>query len=296
MPDPVITPPSAPAPAYTKPIQTLAVLGLGLLGGSMGLAAIANRVAVHVVGWSHRRETRDTALARRAVHSICETPEQAVGGADMVVLATPIDAMPDLMKKIAPALVRGTLVTDVGSTKRRVVTAAAELLPRHVLFCGSHPMAGGEKGGIAQARVDLFQGQLAILTPIESTDPRAIHSFEQFYLSLGMRVARMRPDTHDRRIAMVSHMPHVVAAAIVGAQADSSQSLAGPGYRDATRIAMGDPSLWADIVLDNRDNFLHALDRVSDELQLVKQLVNSGDRRSLLAWLEENAKTRKEVV
>jgi len=281
--------------AQPKPVQTLVILGLGLLGGSIGLAAIANRLATHVVGWSHRPETRAKALARRAVHAVTDTPEQAVSGADMVILATPIDAMPDLMQRIADRMVRGTLVTDVGSTKRRVVDAARQLLPRHILYCGSHPMAGGEKAGVEHARADLFQSQLAILTPTESTDPRAIAAFEQFYLGMGMRVARMRPDTHDRRIALVSHLPHVVAAALVSTQRDDSQSLAGPGYRDATRIAMGDAKLWADIVLDNRDNMLNSITHFQDEIALLKGLITAGDRRSLVAWLEEAAKTRKEV-
>jgi prephenate dehydrogenase len=270
--------------------RRISILGVGLLGGSLGLAAKARISNCTVVGYAHREATLKAALGLGAIDEGYEDLGCAVRGADCVMLCTPVGLFRDLLSRVAPLLGDGTIVSDVGSTKRGIVAAAEELLPAGASFVGSHPMAGSEKRGVQFARANLYDGALCILTPTPRTAPAAVAAMEQFWGVMGMRTCRMSPQEHDRRLADVSHLPHAVAAALVSMQDPASIGLAGKGFSDMTRIAGGDGALWRDIFLDNRDNVRQSLTRLIDELNAFGALLEPGRSDDLRAWLDEAAR------
>jgi prephenate dehydrogenase len=273
--------------------RDLSILGVGLLGGSIALAARDKLSNCKITGYGHRRQTLDEALNAGVIHEGYADPASAVRGADFVVLCTPVGTFTELLRAIAPALAPGAIVTDVGSTKRSIVRAAAEHLPAGVSFVGSHPMAGSEKRGLQYARADLTRGALCIVTPTDHTPPAATEAVESFWRLIGMRTARMSADEHDRRLADVSHLPHALAAALVTMQENASLDLAGNGFRDATRIAAGDAGLWRDIFLDNRDNVRDSARRLRDELDALLERLEPDRPDELHDWLDRAAQRRK---
>lgn len=272
--------------------RRLSILGVGLLGGSIGLAVKSKLSDCTVVGYGHRRSTLDKALAMGAVDEVYDAPATAVRGADLVILCTPVGTFPDLLRQTGPSLATGAIVTDVGSTKASVVESAGELLPRAAHFVGSHPMAGSEKRGVEFARADLLAGALCIVTPDESSDAGAVERVQAFWRGLGMRTTRLSPSEHDRRLADVSHLPHAVAAALMHMQDDASFALAGRGFADTTRIAAGDAALWRDILLDNRDNVIEGIERLSGQLAELARRLRAGDGDAVANWLDAAAQRR----
>lgn len=272
--------------------RRLSILGVGLLGGSIGLAVKSKLSDCTVAGYGHRRSTLDKALAMGAVDEVYDTAGAAVRGADLVLLCTPVGTFPDLLRQIGPALATGAIVTDVGSTKASVVESAGKLLPRTAHFVGSHPMAGSEKRGVEFARADLLAGALCIVTPDESSDAGAVERVEAFWRRLGMRTTRVSPAEHDRRLADVSHLPHAVAAALIRMQDAASFALAGRGFADATRIAAGDAGLWRDILLDNRENVVDGIERLSGQLAELARHLRAGDGGAVANWLDAAAARR----
>jgi len=275
-------------------VRRLSILGVGLLGGSLGLAAKRRIDGVRVVGYGHRPQTLDAALARGAIDEAATDPAAAVAGADLVVLATPVGLFRELLVRIAPALDSNAIVTDVGSTKRTVAAAAAEVLPeRGRFFVPSHPMAGSEKRGVEFADAELFQNAVCILTPTAATDLRAVEAIESLWRTVGMRTTRLTPDEHDRRLADVSHLPHALAAALVAMQDDASLHLIGKGFLDATRIAAGDGGLWRDIFLDNRDHLADAIRNYRQVLDGLLALLEPEKGDALKKWLDDAALKRE---
>ena len=274
-------------------MKRLSILGVGLLGGSVGLAAKPAINGVCVVGYGHRAATLEEAVRRGAIDVPARSAAAAVAGADLVLLCTPVGLFGDLLKQIAPALRDGAIVTDVGSTKRSVVEVAERILPPRVRFVGSHPMAGSEKRGVQYASADLFQGAVCITTPTPRTDRSALEEVESFWRLLGMDVTRLSPEEHDRRLADISHLPHAVAAALVALQDDATFPLAGQGFRDATRIAAGDPPMWRDILLDNRDNLRDSIKRFRQQLDDLLARLDTDDPDAARAWLEQAATRRR---
>jgi len=270
----------------------IAILGVGLMGGSIGLACRADANHLKIAGYGHRLEDLKLAMDRGAIGRATGDPAAAVADADLVILCTPVGLFRNLMATIAPALKPGAIVTDVGSTKRSGTELAKELLPPHVQFVGSHPMVGGEKHGIANARADLLTGALCIVTPVESTDPAAVVAIEGFWQQLKMRTTRMSPEVHDQLTADISHLPHAVAAALVRIQSPESLRVAARGFLDATRIAGGDSALWRDIFLDNRDNLKAGVVRLQAELQQLLARLEAGDADAVQEWLGAASKVR----
>jgi prephenate dehydrogenase len=273
--------------------KCLSILGVGLLGGSMGLAVKADGSAGKVVGYGHRASTLEEALRLGAIDRAEARPADAVRGADLVVLCTPVGLFESLLTEIAQTLQPGAIVTDVGSTKRSVVALAERILPRGVHFVGSHPMAGSEKRGVQHASADLFHGAVCITTPTSKTDPSAVEQIEAFWRRLGMTTTRLSPDEHDRLLADMSHLPHALAAALVTMQEEASLPLAGKGFRDATRIAAGDGGLWRDILLDNRDNLRASAERLRQQLQELLDRLDACDADGVKAWLDAAAARRQ---
>jgi prephenate dehydrogenase len=225
-----------------------------------------------------------------------DQPGVAVRGADLVILCTPVSAIRPLLAQIAGDLAEGAVVTDVGSTKRSIVEAGENLLPPGVHFVGSHPMAGSEKRGVQFAREDLFAGALCITTPTARTHPPALQQVEAFWQQLGMRITRLAPDEHDRLLADVSHLPHVLAGALVAMQDDQAFDLCGKGFLDVTRIASGDGGLWRDILLDNRDNVRRSIKKFTEQLRELEVLLETQQPDALESWLSAAAARRQKLL
>ena len=273
--------------------KRLSILGVGLLGGSIGLAVRERVKQCHIVGYGHRASTLEAAMASGAIQAASRSAAEAVGGADLVVLCTPVGIFESILEQIAPALSPGAIVTDVGSTKRSVVATAERVLPGHVSFVGSHPMAGSEQRGVEFATADLFRDAVCITTPTDRTNRQALNEVESFWRVLGMHLVRLSPAEHDRRLADVSHLPHALAAALMTMQEPQSLPLAGKGFRDSTRIAGGDGGLWRDIFIDNRDNLRDSIRRLRAQLEQLETHLQGADADAVKAWLDAAASRRR---
>jgi cyclohexadieny/prephenate dehydrogenase len=273
-------------------IDTLTIVGVGLLGGSVGLAAQARGLVRRVVGVGRDRTRLDCARASGAVTDVEVDLAAGVRDADLVVFCTPVDRIAGQVLDAAPNVRPGAVVSDVGSTKTNIVSALTGRLPSGVTFVGAHPMAGSEKTGVEFARADLFEDRVTVVTPTPSSPPFAVNLVEQFWEGLGSRVLRMTPEEHDRAVAATSHVPHAVAAALAGGLPIDLLSLAASGFRDTTRIAAGDPDLWAAIFRANRPAALTGLRRVADRLDEFRRLLEADDGPGLVRFLTEGKQVR----
>ncbi|MBI2152486.1 MAG: prephenate dehydrogenase/arogenate dehydrogenase family protein [Candidatus Rokubacteria bacterium] len=280
-------------------IRRLAVVGLGLLGGSVAKAVRERGLAREVVAVGRRIESLTAALSDGAVHRITTDLADGLAGADVVLLATPVATAEGLLPKVWQAAADGAVITDVGSTKGPIVRCA-EALPteRSVAFVGSHPMAGSELSGYGVSRADLFPGALVIVTPTERTDPLAVKRVSEFWEALGCRVSAMDPDDHDRAAAAVSHLPHLVAYALVEAVARLNPSffgVAARGFKDTTRIAASDARVWREIFLSNRAALGEALEAFRAALGELDRLVAEEDGEGLELRLDEIRRRRSRL-
>ena len=280
-------------------VKKLAICGLGLIGGSIGLAARERRLAREVCGLGRRPGSVRTATRMGVVDVATRDPAEAVRGAEMVVLAVTLGATAAVAERVRPHLPAGCVVTDVGSCKRLVIGRTQKALGRDVRFVGAHPIAGSERSGMEASRADLFEGAPCILTPVRGTDPAAMENTAAFWEALGARVCVMSPAAHDRVVAAVSHLPHLVAAALVNASAGMRGGerpvldYAGSGFRDTTRVAAGDPGIWAEIAADNPREILRLVDRVERQLSLLKTALRRRDREALRRFLARAAAARR---
>lgn len=271
-------------------IETVAIAGLGLMGGSLGLALRAHGAVRAVRGYARRQSVRDQALASGAVDGVYASVSEAASIADLVVLCTPVLTIPALAKEILGALKPGTLVTDVGSTKQWLTNELCSIFADSgVTYIGSHPMAGSEKAGIEAARADLYEGACVLVTPTSPADSDATQRLVAFWESVGSAVTVMSPEEHDRIIARTSHLPHLTAALLMAAVDRDDCHVApfcGPGFRDTTRIAAGAEDVWHDIVKSNSTAIRHELDVLKEGIDGLCGLLDHGDYegvRSLLA-------------
>jgi len=262
----------------------MAVIGVGLIGGSLALALRRRGLVGEIVGVGRSAENLAVARRRRIVDRITTDPAEGVRDADLVVLATPVGALAEVGKAIAPALGPGAVVTDVGSTKGSVLRDLEPVIPPHAFFVAAHPIAGTEDSGAAAAEEDLFEGSRCILTPAAGTDPKALARVRRMWRAVGARVIEMDAEVHDRILGAVSHLPHVVAYALVNAVTDlrkDALDYAGGGFRDFTRIAASHPVMWRDIVLANRESVLAGIDATLAELSRMRAWIDRREGRAL---------------
>jgi len=260
-------------------VRRLAVLGVGLLGGSVALAARRRGVAAQVVGSGRRREALRAARERGVVDAVAP-PEDAVRGADLVVLATPVGVMAGLLGRVAGALAPGCVVTDVGSVKGAPCETLPGLLPPGVHYVGAHPMAGSHLRGVEHAREDLFEGAACAVTATPGSDPEAVARAVAFWEALGARVVQRGPEAHDREVAWVSHVPHALAFAFARAFAaapPTAGELAGGGFHDFTRIARSEAEMWSDILTANRKAVVGPLQQVGEALAGLARAIEEDD-------------------
>ncbi len=269
-----------------KGLKNITVIGLGLLGGSLGLAIDSVLPHVRRLGWSHRKQTRDKALSLDTVDEVFDELADSVKDADLVILASPIGTFSEQFKVIAPVLKPGAVITDVGSTKVLPVRWARQSLSREVHFVGSHPMAGSEQQGVDYARADLFQDANCILTPTPKSSPEAVALLWEFWELLGMRVSEMTPSIHDRVVGNISHLPHVLAMALINISMPDQTLFCGKGFLDTTRIASGPANVWRDILMANADNTAKGIDKLISELVAVQTVLKERKSESIYQMLE----------
>ena len=279
--------------------KRITLVGVGLLGGSLGLALRKRRLAGSVVGFVRRAGSVRECERAGAVDLATRDLSEAVQGAELVVLCTPIGQMPELMERMLPTLERGAVVTDVGSVKAGIVQTLETMVQSvGAHFIGSHPMAGAERTGVSAARPDLFVNAVCVVTPTVQSDKNALRKVEQLWKSVGSRVLRLKPSVHDALVSRSSHLPHVVAAGLANfvlqAQQVGNQGiLCANGFRDTTRVASGSPEMWRDIAVANRENLLRALEGFVGGLQDFRRVLKSGDAKAISRFFEQ-AKSRRD--
>ncbi len=266
-------------------------MGVGLLGGSLGLALKQRRLAGEVVGFVRRAASVAECERAGAVDQATLDPAEAVRGSELVIFCTPIARMRPLLEQARAGIERGAVITDVGSVKAPVVAGLEALAARAgAAFIGSHPMAGGEKTGVAAARGDLFAEAICVLTPTRRTRPEALRSVETLWREVGSRVLTLSPRRHDELVSRSSHLPHLLAAEIAALVLNPKRPpeqalLCANGFRDTTRIASGSPEMWRDIALANRTNLARDLSRVIRDLGQLRAALQRGDERYLERFL-----------
>jgi prephenate dehydrogenase len=273
-------------------LGTLTIVGVGLIGGSIGLAVKRHGLAERVVGVGRRPEPLRFGQEHGILDAFSLDVAAGVHDAEMVVFCTPVQRIVDQARAAAPHCPAGCLLTDVGSTKAAIVEALECRLPAGVHFVGSHPLAGSEKQGCEHASAQLFDGRLTIVTQTPHTDRPALDKAAAFWQGLSSRVRIMGPQEHDRALATTSHLPHLVAAALASMLPTGLHALTASGFRDATRIAAGDPTLWTGIFASNRSAVLDALQLLEDQLAKFRHALESSDEQRLSELLAQAKRVR----
>lgn len=272
--------------------ENVAIVGVGLIGASIGLALRERGLAGRVIGIGRRPTTLEVARERGAVTETTTDLKQGVAEAELVVVCTPVATIVETVEQVAAASPASCLITDAGSTKGEIVAALDHLSDKGPRFVGSHPLAGGENSGPQHGRADLLVGRVVVLTPAEKTRPEDLQTLEQFWCALGARVVSLSPAEHDEALATTSHLPHLVAAAIAGSTPKQYAALVATGWLDTTRIAAGDAELWQQILLGNRDHVLKSLDRFEALLTEMREAIENVDQNRLKTLLLKAKRTR----
>ena len=280
----------------------VAIIGLGLLGGSIGLAVREHLPDVTTTGYDADPAARERAAARQLVDRVCDSSAQAVREADLVVLCVPVGAMGGAAAEFAPALSAGAIISDVGSSKQSVATALAAALPGHAVI-PAHPVAGTERSGPDAGFASLFQQRWCIITPPDGADPAQVAALTAFWEALGARIELMSAPHHDLVLAVTSHLPHLIAYTIVGTASDlegvtESEVIkySAGGFRDFTRIAASDPTMWRDVFLTNKDAVLEMLQRFTEDLTALQRAIRIGDGAQLFEHFARTREIRRSII
>ena len=280
--------------------KKITLIGVGLLGGSLGMVLRRRHLAGSVVGYVRRPASLAECEKHGAVDRATLDLAEAVAEADLIVLCTPIAQMRPLVKQMLPGLKAGAVVTDVGSVKGSVVREIEPLVKKAgAHFIGSHPMAGAEKMGVSAARADLFSRAVCVLTPTARSHPAALEQVERLWKTAGARLVRLTPEIHDQLVSRSSHLPHVLAATLVNlvlgrGYPEAQALLCANGFRDTTRIASGSPEMWRDIALANRKHLGRALARFAKDLDAFRRELESGNEAALAKFFQQ-AKERRDL-
>jgi cyclohexadieny/prephenate dehydrogenase len=281
----------------------VALIGTGLIGSSIARAARAQGAAGSIVATARSAATRKRVAELGIADQVVETNAAAVEGADLVIISIPVGACGPVAKEIAPHLKPGAIVSDVGSVKGSVVRDMAPHLPKNVHFVPAHPVAGTEYSGPDAGFAELFVNRWCILTPPKGADPAAVEKLAAFWRLLGANVETMAPDHHDLVLAVTSHLPHLIAYTIVGTAAHLEQDaqsevikFSASGFRDFTRIAASDPTMWRDICLNNRDAVLEMLQRFTEDLTALQRAIRFGEGETLFELFTRTREIRRRVI
>jgi prephenate dehydrogenase len=264
----------------------VAIVGVGLIGGSIGLAVRAKGQIGRVIGIGRSAERLREAVARGAIDEATTDLARGVAEADVVVVCTPVTQIAADVHRAAARGPEGMLITDAGSTKGGIVEEVERVSRSRAVFVGGHPLAGSERKGVEHARADLFQRRVCVLTPTAATPPDRLERARGFWASLGCRLVELDPAAHDEALALTSHLPHAVAATLAVTVPGESLPLAAGAFRDGTRVAGSDAALWAGIFLENRSPLLRALDRFETQLGVFRQALEASDDAAIRSWWE----------
>ena len=283
--------------------NSVALIGLGLLASSMFWGMKRGGLAGEVRGYARSEATRDTARRIGLCDVVCDSAAEAVDGADLVILCVPVGVMGAVAEEIAPHLAPGVTVTDVGSVKREVIDAVAPHLPEGVHFVPGHPLAGTEHSGPESGFAELFDNRWTLLVPVDGSDPDAVARLRRLWEGLGAFVEEMEPDHHDLVLAVTSHAPHLIAYTMVGVADDLRRvtdseviKYSAAGFRDFTRIAASDPTMWRDVFLNNKDATLEILGRFTEELFALQRAIRQGDGDHLHAYFTRTRAIRRGII
>ncbi|MDP3314739.1 MAG: prephenate/arogenate dehydrogenase family protein [Devosia sp.] len=288
-----------PEPLFEK----IALIGIGLIGSSLARVVRRDNLARHIAIATRSETTLARARELGLGDSYTTDAAQAVKDADLVIVSVPVGSSGDVAKEIAPALKPGAIVSDVGSTKRSVIAQMAPHIPAGVHFVPGHPIAGTEKSGPDAGFAELFENRWLILTPLPGTDPAALEKLSEFWRRCGSNIDTMDPDHHDKVLAIVSHLPHIIAYNIVGT-ADDLEAVtksevikySASGFRDFTRLAASDPTMWRDVCLHNKDAILEMLARFSEDLASLQRAIRWGDGDKLFALFTHTRAVRRSII
>ncbi len=287
----------------TQIYDRVALIGLGLIASSMFWAMKRRGVAGHVTGYARSTETRETARRIGLCDTVCDTMMDAVRDADLIVLAVPVGVMGEIAAEIAPYLKTGATVTDVGSVKRQVITDVAPSIPDGVHFVPAHPLAGTEHSGPESGFATLFDNRWCLIVPAEGSDPSAVDRIMRYWQALGSNVDVMEADHHDLVLAVTSHCPHLIAYTMVGVADDLRRvtdseviKYSAAGFRDFTRIAASDPTMWRDVFLTNKDATLEILGRFTEELFALQRAIRQGNGDFLHAYFTRTRAIRRGII
>lgn len=283
--------------------ERVALIGLGLIAGSMSLAMRRAGVAGEITGYARSAETRDTARDMKLVDRVCDTALEAVKDADLIVLAVPVGAMGAVMAEIASGLKSGAVISDVGSVKKDIFASVLPYLPDHAQFIGTHPMAGTEHSGPTSGFAELFDKRWCLIVPTPTSTETEMLRLEAFWHALGADTKRMDADHHDLVCAVVSHTPHLIAYTMVGVADDLSRvtdqeviEFSAAGFRDFTRIAASDPTMWRDVFLSNKEATLEILGRFTEELFALQRAIRQGDGDHLHDYFTRTRAIRRGII
>ena len=283
--------------------QRVALIGLGLIGSSLSHVIRRNGLALEITGYARSETTRTRALELGLVDRMFATATQTIAGADLVILCSPVGTYGSLAQEIGPVLEAGTILSDVGSVKAAVVRDVAPHLRTGVHFIPGHPIAGTEQSGPDSGFAELFMNRWCILTPLPDSDPTAVERLTAFWQACGSNVETMSPEHHDLVLAITSHLPHLIAYNIVSTAADLEEvtdseviKFSAGGFRDFTRIAASDPTMWRDVFLNNRDAVLEMLGRFSEDLSALQRAIRWGDGEMLFNLFTRSRQIRRNII
>ncbi len=281
----------------------ITIIGMGLIGSSIARAARQNQVAERLIGCDSNPDHRETARELKLCDRIYADPAQAAHDADLVILATPVGTYGDLGGQIGPVLKPGAILTDVGSVKASVIRALAPHMRADCFLIPGHPVAGTEQSGPAAGFASLFKGRWCILTPAEGSSPEAVEKLEQFWRALGSMTECMTPDHHDMVLAITSHLPHLIAYNIVGTARHLEEvtkseviKFSAGGFRDFTRIAASDPTMWRDVFLNNKEAVLEMLGRFTEDLTALQRSIRYDEGDKLFDLFDRTRRIRKQII
>jgi len=263
----------------------ITIIGLGLIGGSLALAIKEKKLAREVVGVSRRKSTIDFAVKKRIVDFATVNLKDGVKDSDLVIIAVPVFKIVGIASAVAPFLKDSAILTDAGSTKKYIIKNTETSGRESLNFVGSHPIAGSEKSGIKYMDRDLFKGAYCVLTKTKNTNPKNLSKVKKFWRKLGMKVVVMSSESHDRLLSKISHLPHAVAVSLVNSIGRKGVNIASGGFQDTTRIASGEPELWKDIFLTNRENLVKDIEIFRKELLKIEAALKSNNSRDLMRLL-----------
>jgi cyclohexadieny/prephenate dehydrogenase len=288
----------------TEPLfDTVAIVGLGLIGSSVARGVKARGLAPRVVGYDSSTKVHTRAKELAFCDRVANTPAEAVKDAELVMIAVPVGATADAVKSVAPHLRQGAILTEVGSVKAAVIRQVLAMLPAHAIFVPGHPIAGTEHSGPDAGFAELFEGRWCILTPCERSSEEAVEKVAKFWKGLGSAIETMTPEHHDIVLAITSHIPHLIAFNIVGTAADVEEvtsseviKFSAGGFRDFTRIAASDPVMWRDVFLNNKEAVLEMLGRFSEDLAALQRMIRWDDGTALLELFTRTRAIRRGII